>query len=290
MQGTLSVNKHLAAGLALLGLPLLSAIPSNAGTIVYNDFSSAAGLTLQGAANVTNIPGVLQLTPAVAMKSGAAWLADPVALGPGGTFNTTFQMQISKVGGVGAADGITFFLGANTTGLGKTGGTLGYSSGPKNSLAIEFDTFYNEGTLDSSSNHVAVDLKGFLNNYASGNPYGVTSCAPGSMGNGCMANGNVWTVDIDYNGLTKKLNVYVTDSAIGSPFHVINNYTLDALAILGTSTVYAGFTGATGGGYEQQDILNWSFDPPGAVPEPVSLSILGAGVAGAAFLRRRRKA
>ena len=287
------MRKHLAAGMVALGLSVFASSAAHATLIDYSDFSSTAGLTLFGAANAS-IPGVLQLTPSAKLVSGVAYTTNAVALGAGGTFSTQFQFRMSNPGGVGAADGFTFFLAADTANPLKTGGTLGYSSSSAFSLAVEFDTYYNTGTLDINGNHVAIDAKGFLSNLAAAAPYGQTACA--SVSAGCMANGNIWTANIAYDGLTKQLNVSVLDPAMGVTSQVVNNYFIDIASILGTTTVYPGFTGATGGGWQQQDILSWRLTDTITmptyslvfVPEPLSLSLFGAGVAGLILSRRRR--
>src|ERR1039458_8159774 len=117
------------------------ALQSQAGVIInYPDFSSTAGLTFAG--STTTTANQLELTAAAIGESGAA-------------YSTTVEFQFTNTGGIDPADGITFVLAQSPTGLGIGGGGLGYL-GVNNSVAIEFDTYENGG-VDSSSNHVAID-------------------------------------------------------------------------------------------------------------------------------------
>ena len=72
-----------------------------------------------------------------------------------------------------------------------------------------------------------------------------------------MSNGHLWTVNINYDG--SKLTVTLTDPAQGSSFTAINGYAINLASLLGQNTAYVGFTGGTGNGYENQDIVTWTF-------------------------------
>ncbi len=79
--------------------------------------------------------------------------------------------------------------------------------------------------------------------------------------------------------------------------NLISNYAIHIASYLGTNNAYVGFTGSTGGSYENQDITTWSFANttqlagPATVPEPSGPVVFAAGavalgLTGAA--RRRR--
>jgi uncharacterized protein (TIGR03437 family) len=69
--------------------------------------------------------------------------------------------------------------------------------------------------------------------------------------------GDLWTANISYNG--SNLTVIVTDPAEASSFTAINNYPINLASLLGQNTAYVGFTAGTGGGWENHDIVNWTF-------------------------------
>ena len=267
------------------GSALISSFSSQAGVIIsFPNFAGACGGALTCVGNTTDVGNVLRVTPAALGQSGAGYSPTAVQLGAGATFSTNFQFQFTNAGGIDPADGITFVLAQNATGLGVGGGGIGYQGVP-NSVAIEFDTFDNGEP--GGSNHVGVDRNGALDDTPSASPYGVSNCGFGG-GLGCMSNGDIWSVLIGYDGIN--LTVSAQDGA--NAVQNLINTPIDIAGILGQTTAFVGFTSGTGAGFENHDILNWqlandiSLVHP--VPEPVTTSLLGVGLVGLGFVGRRR--
>jgi hypothetical protein len=297
----------LTLQMAALFTLAVSATPSQATLVTYADFSSTAGLTLTGnAATTTTSDGtVLRLTPASGGQSGAAYSTTAITLGSNATFSTDFKFRFTGSGGIDPADGITFVLAASPGGLGGAGYGMGYQ-GVTNSIAIEFDTYNNAGygignNDGDSSNHISIDRNGALTNDALTNVYGNGSCgyATGSPAQnpynvaGCMSNGDLWSVNIVYDGSNLSVNVF--DPAEGVTFTALSNYAIDISSLLGTNDAYVGFTAATGAGWENHDIVNWQFanttelaTTPTDVPEPYTLALVGAALAACGWVRRRK--
>lgn len=292
------MNKKWAKGLTAFAMGIYAA-SSQATLVTYNDFSNTSGLTMVGSAGtaVTSDGTVMRLTPAASSQTGAVYSTSPITLGSNDTFSTTFQFRFTSPGGIDPADGITFLLAANTTGIGGPGVGMGYQGVP-NSVAIEFDTYNNAGyglgnNDGNSSNHVSIDTNGVLTNTALSNVYGHQTCdfSSGYLTPGCMSNGDLWKVTIGYNGTN--LNVILNDPAVGTSFTAISSYPINIASYLGTNTAYVGFTAGTGAGWENHDIVNWQFAnttelASSGVPEPASLALVGLGFAAIGRIRRQK--
>jgi hypothetical protein len=224
-------------------------------TAMASDATTA--LTVNGSAKIETgaQDSVLWLTPADSNQAGSAFTTNAVAFGPRYLFATFFQFQMTNSGGSGAADGIVFVLQTDgATALGGTGGNEGYG-GITPSVGVEFDTYYNAG-IDINDNHVAILTDGQLNDADSQTPYGVTNCQPPTGVFGCMANGDVWSVWIDYDGAS--IHVALADNSTTRPADLIS-YPIDIRSVLGQDSAFVGFTAATAGGWDNHLIAHWQF-------------------------------
>lgn len=243
--------------------------------LTFAEFSTNAvagsGVTFMGnAAFTTGLEGtpVLRLTPAVGSEKGSAFW--PVQLGDNLSFNTEFAFQLADGAGVGSppgADGITFTL-TTAPGLGNDGGGIGYEGIPA-SVAVKFDTYHNGGSpnSDPNDNFVAVYTDGNIDTggYIPYSPLNSGTQPQYYEPPTLMKNGDIWYAWIDYNGASGELDVRLSDGVDSPPAtpQLTQFIGLNNTSILGfASPLYAGFTAATGAGWETQDILNWQICSP----------------------------
>jgi hypothetical protein len=263
--------------LAALSLLLLGAGSLHAQSFSYADFSSTAGLQLNG--NAAQNGNKLRLTQASGNQGGSTFSTSLITLNPNASFSTFFAFEILNRGGLGnGADGLTFTLQTNANNVGGSGGGLGYL-GINNSMAVEFDTYDNVET--GGSNHVGVDLNGSVNSVAS-----TGLLTPD------FDDGSIWYAWIDYNGASDDLEVRWSQSLL-RPISSMLSYNVDLPSILGSTDVYAGFTAATGAGWGEHNILSWTFEnefnPIGQpVPEPSTYLLMLVGLGGLVAVARRR--
>ena len=259
--------------------------PAQATTIIFNDFSSTAGLQLNSSAAKANdgTRDVLRVTPSQFGQAGSAFSTSAITLGADVSFSTRFTFNFNNQQG-GGADGIVFTVQTNSNNVGGAGGGIGYQGIP-NSVGIEFDNWFNGG-FDPNDNHVGVDLAGnILSATTANSPFALDS-------------GQDLTSWIDYNGATKVLEVRLANSNV-RPGSALITYNVDLTSILGTPNAFVGFTSGTGAAAANHDIVNWEFRDvyspiPGdsGVPEPATwaMMILGFGAVGASLRSRRRPA
>ncbi len=167
---------------------------------------------------------------------------------------------------------------------GGSGGALGYGDDDSNtnpsvgegiptSLAIEFDSFENSwdpAAVNGVDAHVAIQSCGAgpntsHHNYLCQGTSGPNSTIGAPVLTENFADGNVHSVTINYTPTCStctpapvaNIQVYL-DGVNLYP----NGVPVDLSSILtSVGTAYVGFTGATGGDWETQDILSWTFSP-----------------------------
>jgi hypothetical protein len=233
------------------------------------DFSGPPPFNFNDEAGTGFIGGqtVLQLTTDEALPTGAGQFgtafydeANPFAFTADTSFRTRFQFRASGTAGT-LADGFTFtiqntfFAGETTGGAGRG---LGYEASGVGSLAVTFDNFQNPDTNDPAANFIGVRQDGLMEGVA---PL-ATNTTPLPFN---LANGDVYTAWIDYNGNNNLLSVYLGSATATRPTTPVLTYTVDLPTILNSASgvpanrMFVGFTGSTGGNTGGQYILNWDF-------------------------------
>ncbi|MCC6321283.1 MAG: hypothetical protein IT438_07595 [Phycisphaerales bacterium] len=280
----------LKIGLSRGGLIALAAAAGSASPAMadfaYPDFNTAPNISFVGAA-VHSAP-TLSITPPIRASAGAAWRSDAQRVVDGFICNFTFR--INDVSGIGS-DGLAFVIQNDSRGaaaIGGTGGAMGYATntvypsqtGIANGMAIEFDTWNNQGDWEdfNSAQNVSVQTMGPLTMVPSG---------LASLGNANalsdFADGNVHTVRVVY--VPGTLDVYLDN--LSTPL-VSVSANLGSMLSLPSGDAFVGFTAGTGAiqNAERHGILSWDFTTT-QVPTPGAASLALTG--GVLLVRRRRR-
>ncbi|XP_037442035.1 L-type lectin-domain containing receptor kinase IX.1-like [Triticum dicoccoides] len=188
-----------------------------------------------------------------------------VATGKLATFNTTFSFQIKPEGSAVTGDGMAFFMGhypatsipnpiENGRNLGLfTNNSNTNATGNDRILAVELDTFLNNG-IDTSSSHIGIDVNSIISRVYTN----VT--VPGKN----LTSGLPVTCEVSYDNNTQVLTATLKVGDVA--YHVDTSADLRQLL---PSVVAIGFSGATGAAVELHRVLSWSFDSTLDVsPEP----------------------
>jgi hypothetical protein len=209
-------------------------------TLAYIYTAAPSNFCLGGDATTITVASetCVQLTPEVNSKSGCAWNQSTV------NFGNDFNISVDYYFGdnVSGADGTTFtFKPGSAVECGVNGGQMGAGS-LANSLVVEFDTYNNGGASDIVSDHIAVETDGDMLNAA---PFAGPVAAKSDLSN--IDDGATHEVEIDWNSTTEDLKIY-----FDSDLRLTVNHDFVTNVFGGTSNVYWGVTGSTGGLNNQQ--------------------------------------
>lgn len=253
--GALSVAcLFVAAGTAQTG-----SAPPLTTVFDYPNFSSTAGLTLNGN-SVQAGESLLVGYPAI-WSIGSVWYTNQVNVAQG--FTTSFTLQIDPVPASGdgtTADGMAFVVqNSSVNALGDNDGEPGYQN-MADSLAVEFDTYYNTNQNDPNNNHIGVQSCGTLPNsldHASSCDLGLQPTLPITLAD---AHPHIYVVKYvpGTGGAPGILSVTVDKQLV-----LTSNVNLSTLLSLNGNDAWVGFTGGSGSYYERGLVRNWSFSSVG---------------------------
>ena len=174
-----------------------------------------------------------RLTEALGDKRGMIWNKQRIDLRE--NFKITASINLGSKNATGA-DGIAFVLQPLSTNQGSTGGGLGYAT-INPSVAVEFDTWFNNGTDPGHENdHIGINYNG---NVDHNNPLNAANPVV-DMGN--IEDGNFHPVIIEWDAATN--NFKVTYDGVE---RINFNRDINADIFPTSNYVYFGFTAATGG-------------------------------------------
>lgn len=260
---------------------LIAVSNTHSTTLSYPDFSSVAGLTING--DAAQVGSVLRVVHEDYYKAGSAFSTTTIGLNNLSSFSTFFEFQISTptfgisdYDGIGA-DGLVFVVQTVDNNVGGSGGGIGYA-GINPSLGIEFDTYNNGSGDDYNGNHVGININGNMDSVA------LQAMSPR------FNNGSTWYAWVDYDGANENLEVRLSQ-ANARPSAATLTHSVDLAAVLGKPDVYVGFTAGTGAGVGNHDILSWEFEstykPIGVPDGGITISLLAAGFCSLHLIRRK---
>ncbi|MBR5973560.1 MAG: cellulose binding domain-containing protein [Clostridiales bacterium] len=208
-------------------------------------------------------PYIIEVCPDIEWRNGYAFFLTSRSFDEDLSFNARYTVRIDHT--VSLADGIAFVLSPNKVNNNSTGQSIGYGN-ISPSVIVELDNYQNggrhrneTGTGDwiegESGSHVAVILDG-----NSGTHYAYAEW-PSLRTSGVVR--DVW---VSYDGKAKELYVYVADYDAEGNIEKPTEPTLVCPIDLeehfaGVSTLYMGFTSATGSCQASHNLLGFELDP-----------------------------
>jgi gliding motility-associated-like protein len=175
-----------------------------------------------------------QLTTTLSNQNGAVWYGEFIDLTT--PFELSFTMNF----------GMVFVLqDVGTDALGQSGGALGFN-GFDPSFGVEFDTWNNGQYADLAQDHIGFVSDGSVNHAP---PTGLGGPVQASLDNINIEDGEDHPVKITWDPSTQIIAVYF-DCAL----RLAEQIDLIDTIFNGQSLVYWGFTGSTGGSYNNQSV------------------------------------
>jgi len=183
------------------------------------------------------------VTQELEWENSAIWYNDPIDISE--PFDLQFQMVFGG-NDAGGADGMVFVMQqVGNDVLGLAGGGIGFE-GFAPSLGVEFDTWTNGENGDPAYDHLSILLNGISNHGSPNNIAGPTQISP--TGNNVEDN-QFYIIDISWNPSTNSFSVFVN-----CQLRLSTTISLENVVFTNSNPIYWGFTGATGGNFNEQII------------------------------------
>ena len=238
---------------------------------IFNSYSQNASYQVNGNAsssNVTDRNGTIsckcfELTPNSFVSPsggvGSVWNKNKIDL------NNSFVLDFDVFLGSndGGADGIAFGLQQSSSSVGVAGNGMGLGT-INPSIGVYLDTYQNSNLNDPSGDHISIQKNGDVTHYNSNELAGPTTVSN-------LEDNSFKRFKIEWNSTTQVFNVYLINMITPILSHtgdIVNNI------FSGDPLVYWGFTGATGGGFNQQKFCtNTDLESPEFFSCPTDVTI-----------------
>lgn len=224
--------------------------------IHIDHFNSADALSLVGDAGIAG--SVLRLTSARRNQTGAAWFKEKQDIRSG--FDTTFRFQLTHQDWIlHGSDGFAFVVqNSGPKAIGGRGSAAGFGlpdptnprhPGIPRMIAVFFDTLRNPQEGDPSSNFVTIRASG----ESAGTHWPTARLATSRDLHVRLKDRKAHTARIIFE--PPVLSIFLDDS-LAPVLKAVVDF---SFAIDHEGKAWVGFTAATGWGFQNHDILNWSF-------------------------------
>jgi len=180
------------------------------------------------------------LTPEGNFENGAIWYNQAIDISEPFNLQYTANFGPDDAG----ADGMFFVLQqVGNQVLGEAGGGIGFS-GFQPSLGVEFDTYQNFENGDPSYDHLSIQRNGNVNHNAADNLAGPVTISSSSVN---VEDGQDYVIEINWDPAVNQFSVSVNCTQ-----RLLLIIDLEDQVFTNSPEVFWGFTGATGGEFNEQ--------------------------------------
>ncbi|KAG5584824.1 hypothetical protein H5410_045258 [Solanum commersonii] len=272
-------NPYCLVILALIFCPIL--VRAQSFDFAYNGFNNS-NIIRDGVA-IINPSGALKLTNRSNNVIGHAFHPIPVPIFNSSTknvtsFSTYFVFAIVPLEKTSGGFGFAFTLSPSPGFPGAQGdhflGVLNNTNNRKDTnhiFMVEFDTVdgHDEG-VDTDGNHIGININSMMSIASQPANYYVNGTSRTEEVH--LQNGESIQAWIDYDGMSKVVNVTISPITVPKPIRPLISEVVDLSPVL-NQTMYAGFSAATGDKASSHYILGWSFRLNGTA-DPLDLDNL----------------
>ncbi|XP_044480188.1 L-type lectin-domain containing receptor kinase VIII.1-like [Mangifera indica] len=241
----------LSIRLIILQILTLIAVPISSITLqtLSNNPHFDRGTALLGDAQVVKDKSHVQLVNPRASSSGLLIRTEPFKfLDPKGSKQTSFSTEFSFSISHGNVDGVAFVVFPYNPEYKFVGqGPFGVLS-EKKYFAIEYDTKMDENVGDLNANHVGVDVNSLVSEAVSNI----------SSFNLVLNNGEKLKSWIDYDSISKRIEVRLSKFGERRPYDPIVAHEIDLVKMWGNQDVFVGIVGSNGDSEQTSSVYSWN--------------------------------